>query len=438
MRLNKVSAVLTAAAVLTATACSSGGTGTAGGGTAGASLEGQTVEVVGPWSGDEQKSFEKVLDAFKAKTGATVTYTPAGDELPTLLQTRLQGGTPPGVALVAQPGLIAQLAKAGSLKSLPADVEKAVADHNAPIWKQFGSVDGKLYGVYFKAANKSTFWYSQKALDQVGAKAPATWEEFIATGKSVVDTGQAAVSIAGADGWTLTDWFENVYLRTAGPDNYDKLSKHEIPWTDPSVRKALETLAQLFGDQRLIAGGSAGALQTEFAKSVINVFGDEPKAAMVFEADFVASVISANTKAKVGEDAKFFPFPSISGSKAAVVAGGDAAVALKDDEATKQFMAFLASPEAGTVWAELGGYLSPNKDIAADSYPDDVTRELAKQLVDAGDNVRFDMSDLAPSAFGGTKGAGEWKDLQDFLAAPADLDGATKRLEENAAKSFGK
>jgi alpha-glucoside transport system substrate-binding protein len=67
-----------------------------------------------------------------------------------------------------------------------------------------------------------------------------------------------------------------------------------------------------------------------------------------------------------------------------------------------------------------------------------VTRELAKQLVDAGDNVRFDMSDLAPSAFGGTKGAGEWKDLQDFLAAPADLDGATKRLEDNAAKSFGK
>ncbi|MEO6088083.1 MAG: extracellular solute-binding protein [Umezawaea sp.] len=438
MRLNKVSAVLAAAAVVSATACTSGGPGTSGSGTSGTSLEGQTVDVIGPWSSDEQQKFEKVMEAFKTKTGGTVTYTPAGDELPTLLQTRLQGGTPPSVAMVAQPGLLVQLAKAGSLKPLSADVEKAVTDHNAPIWKQLGSVDGKLYGVYFKAANKSAVWYSQKSFDQVGAQVPATWEEFIATGKSIVDIGQAAVSIAGADGWTLTDWFENVYLRTAGPDNYDKLSRHEIPWTDPSVRKALETLAQLFGDERLIAGGSAGALQTELAKSVINVFGDEPKAAMVFEADFVAGEITANTKAKVGEDAKFFPFPSIGGSKSAVVAGGDAAVALKDDEATKQFMAFLASPEAGTMWAELGGFLSPNKGIAADSYPDDVTRELAKQLVEAGDNVRFDMSDLAPSAFGGTKGAGEWKDLQDFLAAPADLDGATRRLEENAAKSFGK
>jgi alpha-glucoside transport system substrate-binding protein len=435
MRLKKVSAVLAAAAIVTA-ACSSGDA--AGGSAGSASLQGQTVEVVGTWSGDEQAKFEQVLDAFKAKTGATVTYTPAGDELPTLLQTRLQGGTPPSVALLAQPGLMTQLAKAGSLKPLSAEVDKAVSDNSAAIWKQLGSVDGKLYGVYFKAANKSTVWYSEKSLAAVGATPPKTWDEFLTAGKAIVDTGQAAVSIAGADGWTLTDWFENVYLRTAGPENYDKLSRHEIPWTDPSVRKALEVLGQLFGDARLVAGSGSGALQTEFPKSVINVFGDEPKAAMVFEADFVAGVITANTKAKVGEDAKFFPFPSVNGSKPAVVAGGDVAVALKDDAGTKALMEFLASPEAGTVWAQLGGYLSPNKGIASDAYPDDVTRELAKQLIDAGDNVRFDMSDLAPSAFGGTKGAGEWKDLQDFLATPADLDGATKRLEENAAKSFGK
>ena len=45
----------------------------------------------------------------------------------------------------------------------------------------------------------------------------------------------------GADGWTLTDWFENVYLSQAGPENYDKLPKHEIPWTDPSVEEALNS-----------------------------------------------------------------------------------------------------------------------------------------------------------------------------------------------------
>ncbi|KJK33715.1 sugar ABC transporter substrate-binding protein [Lentzea aerocolonigenes] len=423
-------ALLVFTAVAGVAACSGGAAGTSS-----EDLKGQTVEIVGPWTGDEQKSFEKVLEAFKSKTGADVKYTPAGDELPTVLQTRVSGGTPPNVALIAQPGLVAQFAKANALKPVGTDVEKAVTEHNAAVWKQFASVEGKLYGFTFKTANKSAFWYSEKAFQQVGATPPATWDDLVKTSKAIAETGLAAVSVGGADGWTLTDWFENVYLRTAGPDNYDKLAKHEIPWTDPSVKKALEELAKLWGDPTLVAGG---ALQTEFPKSVINVFGDQPSAAMVFEADFVASVISTNTKAKVGQDAKFFPFPSVAGSKDAVVAGGDMAVQFKDDKATTELMKFLASPESGKIWAELGGFLSPNKDIPESSYPDDVTQDLAKRIVDAGDNVRFDMSDLAPAAFGGTKGAGEWKDLQDFLADPKNVDGIMARLEANAAKAYGK
>jgi alpha-glucoside transport system substrate-binding protein len=421
-------ALLALTVVAGASACS-------GGAAVSGDLKGQSAEIVGPWTGDEQKNFEKVLEAFKSRTGAEVKYTPAGDELPTVLQTRISGGTPPNVALVAQPGLVAQFARAGSLKPVNADVEKAVTEHNAAVWKKFGSVDGKLYGFTFKTANKSAFWYSDKAFQQVGAQPPATWDDLVKTSKAISETGLAAVAVGGADGWTLTDWFENVYLRTAGPDNYDKLAKHEIPWTDPSVRKALQELAKLWGDPTLIAGG---ALQTEFPKSVINVFGEPPTAAMVFEADFVAGVISANTKAKVGQDAKFFPFPSVAGSKDAVVAGGDMAVQFKDDKVTTELMKFLASPESGEIWAGLGGFLSPNKDIKPTAYPDDVTQDLAKRVVDAGDNVRFDMSDLAPAAFGGTKGAGEWKDLQDFLADPKNVDGIMQRLEADAAKAYGK
>lgn len=415
---------------LTAAACSGGAAGSGA-----ENLDGQTVEVVGPWTGDEQKNFEKVLAAFTAKTGAVVKYTPAGDELPTVLQTRISGGTPPGVALIAQPGLVAQFARANALKPVSAAVEQAVTQHNAAVWKQLGSVDGKLYGFTFKAANKSAIWYSEKAFSQVGATPPATWDDLVKTSKAISETGLAAVSVGGADGWTLTDWFENVYLRTAGAENYDKLARHEIGWTDPTVRGALEELAKLWGEPTLVDGG---ALQTEFPKSVINVFGEPAKAAMVFEGDFVASIITTNTQAKIGQDAKFFPFPSVAGSKDAVVAGGDMAVQFKDDKATTELMKFLASPESGEIWAGLGGFLSPNKDIAESAYPDEVTQDLAKRIIDAGDNVRFDMSDLAPAAFGGTKGAGEWKDLQDFLADPKNVDGIMARLEANAVKAYGK
>ena len=69
-----------------------------------------------------------------------------------------------------------------------------------------------------------------------------------------------AYSIGGADGWTLTDLFENIYIQTAGPETYDKLAAHEIPWTDQSVKDALTEMAKIVGDTDNIAGGQAGAL----------------------------------------------------------------------------------------------------------------------------------------------------------------------------------
>jgi maltose-binding protein MalE len=416
------------------------GCGGASGNSGTGELAGQTIEVSGPWSGDEQKAFQKVLAVFEKQTGATVNYTAAGDEEPTVLQSKVQGGAPPNIAILAQPGAIAQFVHEGALKPVTSDVEQQIDAHMAKAWKTFGTVDGKLYGVYFKAANKSIVWYNDRLLTPAGYQPPATWDRFVSTLNSLSDTGVAPVAVAGADGWTLTDWFENVYLQTAGGEAYDKLARHEIPWTDPSVKHALQLLQQVF-QAKLIADGNAGALQTDFSTSVTKVFSDPPKAAMVFEADFVGQVIASNTKAKVGDDARFFPFPTIGkpGAKpgASVVTGGDAAVALKDDKATMALMKFLASPEAGVEWARSGGFLSPNKDMPLDSYTDDLTRNIAKQMLGA-DEIRFDMSDQAPAEFGATKGAGEWKDLEDFLATPADIDGITQRLEADAAKAYSK
>ena len=41
------------------------------------------------------------------------------------------------------------------------------------------------------------------------------------------------------------------------------------------------------------------------------MFTDPPAGAMLFEGNFVAGVITGETKAKVGTDADFFDFPSI-------------------------------------------------------------------------------------------------------------------------------
>ncbi|MGW0876066.1 ABC transporter substrate-binding protein [Streptomyces sp. NPDC002740] len=425
------------ALALGATACGGGDPVSAGGGDK--SLDGQTVTVAGVWSGAEQKNFQKVLEAFTEKTGAKTQFVSTGDNVSTVVGSKIEGGNAPDVVMVPQVGVLQQFAGNGWLEPLSSATQKSVAANYAKVWNDYGSVEGTLYGLYFKAAHKSTVWYSPAALDQAGVQPPKTYDEMLKAGRTVSDSGLAAFSVAGQDGWTLTDWFENVYLSQAGPEKYDALAAHELKWTDQSVVDALTTLGKLFQDKQLLAGGQKGALNTDFPGSVEKVFGPEPEAGMVYEGDFVAGVAKDQFGRKIGEDANFFAFPPVGGGAAPVVSGGDAAVVLKDGKNTKAGMAlleYLATPEAAAVWAETGGFLSPNKKLDLAAYGDDVTRTTAKSLIAAGDSVRFDMSDQAPAAFGGTKGAGEWKLLQDFLRDPSDPKATAAQLETAAAKAY--
>jgi len=398
-------------------------------------LSGKTIEVIAFWSGGEQQAFTKVLDLFKQTSGADVRYVAGGDDLSTLLQTRIKGGNPPNVAISPHPGVVAQLARSGALKPLDPAVAGMVERNYAQMWKDLGTVDGKLYSVYFKANNKSTFWYDNRILSKYGLKTPGNWDEFLDLCTSLSDLGIPPVAVGGADGWVLTDWFENVYLRMNGPDMYDALSRHKILWTDPSVRSTFETLRQFFGQDMFIPGGRDGALQTTYEDSVIDVFGPRSKAAMVYEGDFVSGVIKEETEARLGTDAKFFTFP-IDPDNAGTVVGGDAAIALKDDAATVAFMKFLASPQSGAEWAKLGGFLSPNKQMSFDAYPNELTKKMAEPLVNADHGIRFDMSDMYPGQFGAARGAGAWKAMQDFLANPDDIDAVMRQLETAAAAAM--
>ncbi|MEE1931408.1 ABC transporter substrate-binding protein [Streptomyces sp. TRM 70351] len=433
-RARRTAAATGAALALGLTAACGGGdtTGPASEG----EFSGQTITVAGVWTGTEQQNFQKVLDAFTAETGAETEFLSTGDNVSTVIGSKIQGGDAPEVVMVPQVGVLNQFAGNGWLTPLSEETERAASQNFAGVWKDYGTVDGTYYGLYFKAAHKSLVWYSTDAFAQAGVEEPGSYEEMLETGRTISDSGLPAFAVAGQDGWTLTDWFENVYLSQAGPENYDKLADHAMPWTDQSVVDALTTLGELFADDQLVAGG---ALRTDFPGSVQKVFGPEPEAGMVYEGDFVGALVQNDFNKKLGEDADFFPFPAVGGGQAPVVSGGDAAVVLKDgknQEAAMALLEFLATPEAAEVWAEAGGYLSPNTSVDLGSYADDLTRQTAKSLVEAGDSVRFDMSDQAPAAFGGTVGKGEWKLLQDFLRDPSDPKATAAALEEAAAKAF--
>ncbi|MFD7918478.1 ABC transporter substrate-binding protein [Streptomyces sp. NPDC059740] len=400
-------------------------------------LDGQKLQVTAVWTGPEKASFLKVLGEFEKRTGAQVDFVPSGDDMAGFVGTKIAGGGPPDVAMLQQVGVLQEFAKKKWLKPLGSAAKAELAKNYSKGWQDLGAWQGTDYGVYFKASNKSLVWYNTAALDNAGVQPPKTWSDFLKAARTISDSGVTPVSVGGGDGWTLTDWFENVYLSQAGPQKYDRLAHHQIPWTDPSVKQALTTLAQLWGDKALLAGGNEGALQTSFPESVTQVFsgGDAAKAAMVSSADYAAANVT-QTKAKIGTDAKIFPFPAV-GDSSPVVTGGDVAVALKDSKASQALLTFLASPDAASIWAGAGGFVSPNKAVKSGAYANTTMRDIAKALIAAGDDFRFDMSDQAPASFGGKPGQGEWKDLQDFLKDPKDVAGAQKALERDAAKAWG-
>src|SRR5437588_7142381 len=197
-----------------------------------------TLSMVAVWTGAEGKAIQAVLSGFKAKNpGVKINYKAAKDP-GQVLTTAVQGGNPPDIAALPSPGLMKQFVSQGALK--PIDFAKSDISANfSQDWVKFGTVNGKLYGLFFKGANKSTVWYNVHAFSNAGVKPPTEWNTLLSDAKTISASGTPAYSIGGADGWTLTDLFENLYLRMAGPAKYDQLSDHKIPWTDPSVKSTL-------------------------------------------------------------------------------------------------------------------------------------------------------------------------------------------------------
>jgi alpha-glucoside transport system substrate-binding protein len=391
-----------------------------------------TISVLAVWTGAEGEAFQAVLDGFtEANPDVTVNYQSANDPA-TVLSTSVEGGNPPDVAALPSPGIMADFAGRGALT--PIDFARETIEENyADVWLDLGTVEGELYGLFFKGANKSTVWYNVAQFEAAGVEPAEDWDTFLSNAETLNASGVPAYSIGGADGWTLTDLFENIYLRTAGPEMYDQLATHEIPWTDESVIEALTEMAKIVGDTDNIAGGTSGALQTDFPTSAAQVFADPPKAAQVIEGDFVGGVIADETTAEPETGFNVATFPDIGDSDKPVVGGGDVMVMFKDNPAARALITYLGTPEAAEIWASRGGFSSPNQNLDASVYPDDIQRATATALADA-EVFRFDLSDLQPAAFGSDA---MFSLLQDFVRNPDDIQGTADALEAAAKQAFG-
>jgi len=404
------------AAVMLVSACGGGGTpapSTGGGastppasseassGAGGSAAAGGSITVTSLWGGSEQDAFQKVLDGFKAKTGITATYAAQRTDYATVLQSKITSGSPPDVAIMPGLGFLRQFARSGGIKKISdLGIDPASLEANYPPGiLDPGKVDGTLYGIMVKFNSKSTFWFRPDKLTAAGVTPPASWTNLKAALDTLKSKGNATpLGLGAKDSWTLTDWFEEIYLRQNGADVYKKLFSPDGDWTDPTVTTAINSMLEVLND-KYVVGGIKGALGAAFTDGIAQAFGATAQADLYYEGGFVGGIATGQTNKdlKIGTTIDWFNFPTFGGpGDTAAEIGGDEIAALTTNPGVKEFIQYMTTVDSGTIWAQTGAIISPVKAVDASAYPNDLAKKEAAQVAGAS-AVVYDGSDTLPA-----------------------------------------
>ncbi|MFJ6327402.1 MULTISPECIES: ABC transporter substrate-binding protein [unclassified Rhizobium] len=394
-----------------------------------ADLKGETLTIFGPWRGEDEALFTSVLNYFTEATGVNAKYSSSENyEQQIVIDT--QAGSPPNVAILPQPGLLANLASKGYLTPLGDDVASWVKTNYGAgdSWVGYGTYKGKdgkdaFYAFPYKADLKSLVWYVPENFEEAGYKVPTTMEDLIKLSDQIVKDGGTPWCIGlgsgGATGWPATDWVEDLMLRLNTPQDYDHWVDNTLKFNDPKVVAAIEEFGKFAKNPKYVAGGVAAVASTDFRDSPKGLFTVPPKCYLHKQASFIPSFFPDGTK--LGQDADFFYFPPYASHPELgkpVEGAGTLATITKDSKAARAFIQFLQTPIAQEVWMAQSGFLTPYKSVNTAAYANDTLRKEGEILTSAT-TFRFDGSDLMP----GKIGAGSfWTGMVDFVGGKSAQD----------------
>ncbi|MDR0848219.1 MAG: ABC transporter substrate-binding protein [Propionibacteriaceae bacterium] len=386
-------------------------------------LTGKTVTVYATFIDTEGAQYEQSFKPFGDCTGATIAFE-GSREFEAQLPVRVAAGAAPDIAILPQPGLLATMVATGKVVAAPATVAANVDQYWSASWKAYGTVDGTFYAAPLGASAKSFVWYSPSMFADAGYKIPTTWDELLTLTKTIADDGVAKPWCAGiesgeATGWPATDWVEDMVLRFAGGENYDKWVSHEIPFNDPSIVKALTEMSKILRDDAYVNAGIgnvqsiASEAWTDAGFPIVEGQCYLHRAASFYQTNWT----TLDPSLTVGPDGDVwaFPLPGLTADSQPVIGGGDFVAAFADRPEVAAFQAYLSSAE----WANAKATATPQGWVTANNGLD---KSLLKSPMDQlaydalsapGVEFRFDGSDLMPSEVG----AGSfWKEMTAYFA----------------------
>ena len=404
-------------------------------------LKGKTVSVYTSIVTPEDQQQIDSYKPFEQCTGAKIKYE-GSKEFEAQLPVRVKGGNAPDIAIVPQPGLLKTLVATGKVVKAPDAVAANVDKFWGKDWKGYGTVDGTFYAAPLGANVKSFVWYSPKAFSEKGYQVPQTFDELMAlTQKIAADNKDSKPWCAGigsgdATGWPATDWLEDMLLRTAGPEVYDKWVNHEIPFNDPQVAEALAKVGAILKNPAYVNGGF-GDVKT-IASTTFQEAGQpilDGSCWMHRQASFYAANWPEGTKVAEDGDVWAFYFPAIDPSKGKpVLGGGEFIAAFSDRPEVQAFQTYLSTDTWANNKAKAtpnGGWVSANKGLDVNNLVSPLDKLSAQILQDPKAQFRFDGSDQMPGAVG----AGTfWKGMTDWIVGKSDSE-VLNYIEQSWPKS---
>ncbi len=291
-------------------------------------FNGKSVNIQTQWVAGEGANFAASLADFATATGIQFKIDSIASSHETILRTRIEGGAPPDLAVLAQPTAVVAYGAEGKLIDVGTFMSPKLSDEHAATIGPV-TVAGHIWGIPYKADVKSTVWYPIKAFAAKGYTVPKTYDELVTLADKIVADGShpfcaSAGGPGTATGWQLTDWVEEVVLKTKGLDFYNKWITHDVKFSDPGIKAAFDKVGKLLFTEKYVDGGGTAIVNTDQKTPMDPMFNQDTaapgcwmqKIPTWYGPDFFPDKRTNGGASKyvIGDsgDIGIFPFPTIS------------------------------------------------------------------------------------------------------------------------------
>ena len=366
-------------------------------------LSGQVITILGPWTNKEQQQFETVLHYFTEATGAAIRYG-YSESLGTAIPRAFETGNLPHIAIIPQISQVKEFAASGILIPLAQEHQAAVSSTYvaASDWLDLASFEDaegqeQLYGFFFASQLEGLVWYSKSAFKQQGYGIPESMEELFLLTEKIAREGQVpwCIGFAAGDftGWPASNWVENIIIRQAGADSYDRWIKRQLPFADPKIVQAVESFGRIVKQDSFVLGGAIGQANIRFNKAVEGLFSDPSECYLYFSGGFIADEPDTFV---VADDLGVFYFPNFitNQAKPGIVVAPLISLTT-DSEAARYLLRYLQTPLAHELLVAQGKYLSPYLGLNPELYTTDYLRQQG-QILSKLTEIRLDASEQMP------------------------------------------